>query len=235
MSFAHVKREKVSFDSAAFMTYLAGDRTGEQAMWLKALLQWLDRRVQIATERWAEEHRARDECRAVAFRNDQVTSYNPWLNVRAGARESELRAELDQAHVEAREALKGARSGDPGAGPDQAGRRGPEGKGPRTPRLGRLAGAVNGPTGTRCLRCFVGSARVRAAACIVSRRFRIVHCFGGLERLGASRREGTRDIDLSGADLMRADLSEATLHGPTSAALYLNRPSSHGPTSAAPN
>jgi hypothetical protein len=58
------------------MTYLAGDRTGEQAMWLKALLQWLDRRVQIATELWAEEHRARDECREVALRNAQITSWH---------------------------------------------------------------------------------------------------------------------------------------------------------------
>jgi hypothetical protein len=76
MSFAHVRREKVSFDSTAFTAYLACDRTGEQAMWLKALLQWLDRRVQIVEERWAEEHRARQECRAVALRNDQITSWH---------------------------------------------------------------------------------------------------------------------------------------------------------------
>jgi hypothetical protein len=75
MSFAHVRREKVSFDSTAFTTYLARARTGEQAMWLKALLQWLDRRVQIAVERRAEEHRARHECREVALRNAQVTSW----------------------------------------------------------------------------------------------------------------------------------------------------------------
>jgi hypothetical protein len=75
MSFAHVRREKVSFDGTAFTTYLARDRTGEQAMWLKALLQWLDRRAQTAEERRAEEHRARQECHAVALRNAQIT---PW-------------------------------------------------------------------------------------------------------------------------------------------------------------
>ena len=75
MSSAHVRREKVSFDSTDLTTYLAHDRTGEQAMWLKGLLQWLDRRLQIAEERRAEEHRARQECREVALRNAQVT---PW-------------------------------------------------------------------------------------------------------------------------------------------------------------
>ena len=44
-------------------------------MWLKALLQWLDRRVQIAEERRAEEHRARRECREVALRNAQVAAW----------------------------------------------------------------------------------------------------------------------------------------------------------------
>ena len=45
-------------------------------MWLKALLRWLDRRVQIATELCADEHRARYECREVALRNAQITSWH---------------------------------------------------------------------------------------------------------------------------------------------------------------
>jgi hypothetical protein len=76
MNFAHVRREKVSFDRTAFTAYLARARTGEQAMWLKALLQWLDRRVQIAVECSADEPRARQECRAVALRNAQITSWH---------------------------------------------------------------------------------------------------------------------------------------------------------------
>ena len=44
-------------------------------MWLKALLQWLDRRKEISEECRAEEHRARRECREVELRQAQVT---PW-------------------------------------------------------------------------------------------------------------------------------------------------------------
>ena len=76
MSFAHVRREKVSFDSTIFTSYLARNRTGEQAMWLKALLQWLDRWVEITEERWPEEHQARQECREVERRNAQATSWH---------------------------------------------------------------------------------------------------------------------------------------------------------------
>jgi hypothetical protein len=42
MSFVHLTREKVSFVNMVLAAYLAFDRTGELAMWLKALLQWLD-------------------------------------------------------------------------------------------------------------------------------------------------------------------------------------------------
>jgi hypothetical protein len=45
-------------------------------MWLKALLQWLDRWVEITEERWPEEHQARQECREVERRNAQATSWH---------------------------------------------------------------------------------------------------------------------------------------------------------------
>jgi hypothetical protein len=75
MSFVHLTREKVSFVNMALAAYLAFDRTGELTMWLKALLQWLDRRKEISEEYRAEEHRTRRECREVELRQAQVT---PW-------------------------------------------------------------------------------------------------------------------------------------------------------------
>jgi hypothetical protein len=45
-------------------------------MWLKALLQWLDRWVEATEERWPEEHQARQECREVERRNAQITSWH---------------------------------------------------------------------------------------------------------------------------------------------------------------
>jgi hypothetical protein len=75
MSFVHLWREKVSFVNTVLTAYLAFDRTGEQTMWLKALLQWLDQRKEISEECRAEEHRARRECREAELRQAQVT---PW-------------------------------------------------------------------------------------------------------------------------------------------------------------
>jgi hypothetical protein len=75
MRFVHPRHEKVSFVGPALTAYLACDRTGEQAMWLKALLQWLDWRTQISEEYRAEEHRARREHREAELRKAQIT---PW-------------------------------------------------------------------------------------------------------------------------------------------------------------